>query len=136
MHEFFDHTADLGIRIRAATLDKVFADAGRALTAAIVEDPTTIRPVIKESISINGSDRIDLMFDWLRDLLIRFETRQMIFAEFDVKVAENGLQATVIGEPVDRARHLLSHEVKAITYHCLIVERDGDGWLAEVIVDI
>jgi len=30
----------------------------------------------------------------------------------------------------------LSHEVKAITYHGLRVEREGDGWLAEVIVDI
>ena len=27
-------------------------------------------------------------------------------------------------------------EVKAITYHGLKVQRDGDGWLAEVIVDI
>ena len=136
MHEFFDHTADLGLRIRATSLDELFADAGRALTAAIVEDPTTIQPVIHESIAISGSDRIDLMFDWLRELLIRFETRQMIFADFQVKIDEHGLAATVRGEPADPKQHLLSHEVKAITYHGLIVERDNDGWLAEVIIDI
>jgi SHS2 domain-containing protein len=28
------------------------------------------------------------------------------------------------------------HEVKAITYHGLRVENVGDGWAAEVIVDI
>ena len=33
-------------------------------------------------------------------------------------------------------RHELDMEIKAITYHGLKVERDGDGWLAEVIVDI
>ena len=33
-------------------------------------------------------------------------------------------------------RHSLEHEVKAITYHGLRVERTEDGWLAEVIVDI
>jgi SHS2 domain-containing protein len=27
-------------------------------------------------------------------------------------------------------------EVKAITYHGLKVEPEGDGWLAEVIVDL
>jgi SHS2 domain-containing protein len=30
----------------------------------------------------------------------------------------------------------LGHEVKAITYHGLRVERADGGWLAEVIVDI
>ena len=39
-------------------------------------------------------------------------------------------------EPIDPARHMLSHEVKAITYHELKVEPTDDGWLAEVIVDI
>ena len=40
------------------------------------------------------------------------------------------------GEAVNPARHVLDHEVKAITYHELKVERVADGWLAEVIVDI
>ena len=36
----------------------------------------------------------------------------------------------------DRDRHILDHEVKAITYHGLKVEQNDGGWLAEVIVDI
>jgi SHS2 domain-containing protein len=40
------------------------------------------------------------------------------------------------GEPLDRGRHELGHEIKAITYHGLKVEQTPDGWLAEVIVDI
>ena len=55
---------------------------------------------------------------------------------FGVEVGADGLRATAWGEPVDRARHELSHEVKAITYHGLRVEKTPDGWLAEVIVDI
>ena len=39
-------------------------------------------------------------------------------------------------QPVDPARHEFDMEIKAITYHGLKVERDGDGWLAEVIVDL
>ena len=42
----------------------------------------------------------------------------------------------MMGESFDPARHLLSHEVKAITYHELKVERTPVGWLAEAIVDI
>ena len=48
----------------------------------------------------------------------------------------SGLTAAARGEPIDRRRHEMDMEVKAITYHGLKVQRDGDGWLAEVIVDI
>ena len=41
-----------------------------------------------------------------------------------------------LGAPLDPEVHRLLREVKAITYHGLRVERSGDSWLAEVIVDI
>ena len=59
-----------------------------------------------------------------------------LFRRFEVQVSDAGLTATAWGEALDRARHELNHEVKAITYHGLTVQRDGDGWMAEVIVDI
>lgn len=136
MHEFFDHTADLGIRVRAASLNELFADAGRGLMAAIVEAPESIEAVNTDLIVIAGADRIDLLFDWLRELLLRFETQQMLMSSCLVDVTDAGLSATISGEPYDADRHLLAHEVKAITYHGLCVEKTDDGWLAEVIVDI
>ena len=57
-------------------------------------------------------------------------------ASFEVQVRDDGLTGTAWGEPLDPARHLLAHEVKAITYHELKVVATGDEWLAEVIVDI
>jgi SHS2 domain-containing protein len=136
MHELFEHTADLGLRVTAPTLDALFAEAGVCLFSAVVEDVTTIRPPATVTIEIAGDDREFLLFDWLRELLRRFEMDGMLFAHFDVKVRPDGLTATIRGEPVDRSRHPLSHEVKAITYHELKVEPTADGWLAEVIVDI
>jgi len=56
--------------------------------------------------------------------------------KFEVLIDESGLKAVAWGEPLEPERHGRSHEVKAITYHELKVERTADGWLAEVIVDI
>ena len=53
-----------------------------------------------------------------------------------MKVGDDGLEGEAWGEPMDPARHEPNHEVKAITYHGLKVEKTADGWLAEVIVDI
>ena len=136
MHELFEHTADLGLRARAADLNTLFAEAAACLFSAIVEDPQSVRPLMEQSITISGEDRELLLFDWLRELLFRFDAEQMLFSEFVVAVRSDGLSAKVRGEPHDATRHTLSHEVKAITYHGLLVQTTDDGWLAEVIVDI
>jgi SHS2 domain-containing protein len=136
MYETFDHTADLGLRVRAPSLDALLAEAAMALFSVIVEDLATVRPAQEMHLSIDGDDRAFLLFDWLKTLLYHFDAEHMLYSRFEVKVGEKGLTATAWGEPLDRSRHELGHEVKAITYHGLRVEREGDGWLAEVIVDI
>jgi SHS2 domain-containing protein len=136
MHELFEHTADLGLRVKAPDLDTLFAEAGECLFSAIVEDPSAVRPAVEQTVEVSGADREYLLFDWLRELLYRFDAEHMVYRDFAVKVRPDGLTATVRGEPLDPARHQLSHEVKAITYHGLKVEQTPYGWLAEVIVDI
>lgn len=136
MHEFFEHTADLGLRIRAADRDTLFAEAARALFSAIVEDLASVEPRQQVEVRLPGDDTEYLLFDWLNELLYRFDSEHLLLAKFVVHVDENGLAGTAWGEPLDRARHQLSHEVKAITYHGLKLEQTPDGWLAEVIVDI
>ncbi|MCS7046833.1 MAG: archease [Gemmataceae bacterium] len=136
MHEVFEHTADLGLRIRAADLDALFAEAAAALFETIVPDLASVRPVRRVDVDLAGTDREFLLFDWLKELLFHFDVDKLLLARFNVHVRDDGLTGSAWGEPLDRQRHVLEHEVKAITYHGLRVERTPDGWLAEVIVDI
>ena len=136
MYELFDHTADLGLRVAAPDVDSLFAEAGRALFAALVDNLEDVRPETEVRLEIDGNDREYLFFDWLNELLHEFESRSILLSEFDVHVTDTGLTATGCGEPVDADRHRMAHEVKAITYHGLKVEETPDGWKAEVIVDI
>ena len=136
MHELFDHTADLGFRIRAADLNTLFAEAGECLLASMVDDPASVIPVESQTLSIDGTDREFLLFDWLRELLNRSDEARMLWCLFDIRVESDRLTATISGEPFDPVRHLLSREVKAITYHGLKLEESDGGFLAEVIVDI
>lgn len=136
MHEQFEHTADLGLRVRSPDLNTLFAEAAECLYSAFVEDLSTVHPVEERTVEIAGNDLVYLLFDWLKELLYRFDGEGMLYGKFEVHVRENGLSARVWGEPFDPTRHPMSREVKAITYHDLIVEKSADGWLAEVIVDI
>jgi SHS2 domain-containing protein len=136
MYELFEHTADLGLRVRSPDLDALFAEAALCLFSAVLENVESVRAEQPATVELAGNDREFLLFDWLRDLLLKFDEDHLVFGRFEVHVRGDGLSATAWGEPLDPARHLLAHEVKAITYHELKVVRDGDGWLAEVIVDI
>src|SRR5437868_3242391 len=133
MYETFEHTADLGLRVRAASLDELFAEAGRGLFSMIVANLDAVRTVEEVSLGVVG-DAVDyLLFDWLNELLFIFETRRLVLVEFNVRVSESSVEATARGEQFDPAHHQSEHEVKAITYHELKVVKEDSGWLAEVI---
>ncbi len=136
MHETFDHTADLGLRITAPDLNLLFAEAAEALFEIIVPDLQSVRGQTRVDITVEGTEVDFLLFDWLKELLYRFDSEHLLLAKFEARVTDHGLTGTAWGEPVDRARHILEHEVKAITYHGLGVTATADGWVAEVIVDI
>ena len=81
MYELFDHTADLGLRVTAVTLDELFADAARGLFAMIVERPDAIEPRVDVKFDIPGEDKAFLLFDWLRALLTTSEIDGVVFGE-------------------------------------------------------
>jgi SHS2 domain-containing protein len=138
MFELFDHTADLGIRVRAASPNELFAEAAKALTHCLVGQPDSVQTTTNVRCELESPDLEYLFFDWLSELLFRFDAEGFIVASCECRVDVQGtsLQATLHGDLFDPSRHEYSHEVKAITYHGLRVERDADGWLAEVIIDI
>jgi SHS2 domain-containing protein len=136
MYEVFEHTADLGLRVRAATKEELFAEAGRGLMAMIVANLDAVSPVQSRTLEIRGGDLSLLLFDWLNELLYAFEADKLLLSRFDVRLEGDTLRAVCWGEEMDPQRHVMEHEVKAITYHQLRVEETEGGWLAEVIVDI
>ena len=137
MYEVFEHTADLGLRVRAASLMELFAEAARGLVAMVVTNLDDVQPVQDMTFQITGSEAEYLLFDWLNELLYTIDTQRVVFNQFECRLSAGGLNCTARGEPIDEARHELDHEVKAITYHGLKVEEQPDGhWLAELIVDI
>jgi len=136
--ETFDHTADLGLRIRGADLDDLFQTAAAGLFDVIVANRDAVRNVQYEQILLEAETTEELLIEWLNDLIYRFETEHWLYGTFDVTIDANGraLEAEIGGEPIDPARHVLDHEVKAVTHHGVSIVRDADGYLAELILDI
>src|SRR5271165_4292981 len=116
MHETFEHTADMGLRVRADDLNALFVEAAQALFEAIAGDSSVIVAKRQVDITLAGQERDYLLFDWLKELLYFFDSELLLLSKFEVKITDDGLTGSGWGEPLDPIRHHLEHEVKAITY--------------------
>src|SRR4051794_4055703 len=119
--ETFDHTADVGLRIRGRDLDDLFRTAAEGVFDYIVANRDAVREEHRESVSLDAESPPELLAGWLNELIFRCETQHRLYTSFAVRVAGDGrsLQAEIAGEPIDRDRHVLDHEVKAVTHHGL-----------------
>ena len=140
MYETFEHTADVGIRVRAGDEAELFSEAARGLFSLMTANLDAVRPLQEVRIELVGENIEELLHDWLAELLFQFHGNRLVLAEFHVAIRGTppalSLSATARGEPIDARRHEIGEEIKAITWHELKVERQPDGWLAEVIVDL
>jgi SHS2 domain-containing protein len=134
----FDHTADVGLTIRGNDLDDLIQTAAEGMFDYIVANRDAVRDLERERIELRADSTADLLVAWLNDLIFRMETEHRLYSRFDVHVAPDGLSlvAEIGGEPIDPDRHVLDHEVKAVTHHGLTLARNDGGWVAELILDI
>ena len=136
MFETFKHTADLGLRIQAETREALFEEAARGLFSVILEYPERVSGDLSFSFRIEGTRDDELLLDWLDALLFKFSSEHVVLGRFEVRFGEDGLTADAWGEPYSSDVHGISEEVKAITYHGLRVEKFGEMWIGEVIIDL
>ena len=138
--ELFDHTADIGIRARAATLPELAAVMGDGLYAVIGElvpahgsagEPHELK------IELHHADTAVLLRDYLDELLVLFDRDHRIATAANVSAFGEGRLAAMLETAlVDHERSVYQHEVKAITYHELDIRPIPGGFEAAVIVDI
>ncbi len=137
--EFFDHTGDVGVRVRAASLDELFAEAAAALTATLV-DPATVERRVREWATLEAASLDLLLVDWLNDLVFRFDVDNLLVARTEPRVVREGpgwkVEAALEGEPFDPARHRVRVLVKGATYHRLAIKETPAGYETSVVFDI
>ncbi len=136
--EMFDHTADVGLRVSAESLNALFQIAAEALFDYIVVNRCDVAVVLVEVVNLDAESPADLLAKWLNELIFRCETTHRLYTRFDVTVDQDctTLSAEIGGESMDLERHILDHEVKAVTQHGLSLMQTETGWIAELILDI
>jgi len=129
-----DHTADVGLEVRAGSLVELLRRSAAGMTHLILEGSP---PDGEEEcvVSVVGADPPQLLRNWLRELLYLHEAEGFAYSAAEFTTLDAGvLEAVVRGgaDPSEPAR-----EIKGVTLHGLVTERTPEGeWYARVIFDV
>lgn len=134
-YEYFEATADVGLRAYGNDLNEAFENASLAMFN-IISDTSTIDAVKEIEFEITSEDEVSLLYDYLEELLFLHEVEFMLFGEFHVEIDENlKLKAKIKGEAINWDKHERKTEIKAITFHKMCVEKT-DRVMVQAIVDL
>lgn len=133
---YFEHTADVGMRVWGRTLEELFQQASLGLVSLWVESGS-IQAKQTRFIRLHASSVSELLRMWLTELIGRFDIDQFVPAKQEfLKLTETQMVAQIEGEPFDPSRHISGVEVKGVTRHQFDVSHRHNRWEAQLIFDV
>ncbi|MBI4545484.1 MAG: archease [Gemmatimonadetes bacterium] len=134
---WLDHTADVGLELRARDLPELFRRAAAGMLLLLygsVREVEQAGAAERREIVLEAEDVASLLALWLRELLYLHDVHGLACQEAEFPVLhERGLSARV---HCTRPPGAPLRELKGVTYHGLRAERRGGEWRARVIFDV
>jgi SHS2 domain-containing protein len=135
-YKILEHPADMGIEAYGKNLKEAFEQSGIALMSIIL-DTSNIETAEIRLVEIYASDYEQLLVKWLAEILYLYDGEDFVAGKFEINtLTREYLNATVGGEKFNNAKHPTKMDVKAITYHQIIVQENEYGGLIRVYLDI
>ncbi len=134
--EVIDHTADIGIVSYGTDIKQVFSNAALGLFSLITE-LDGIKENLHREIKISSQDVESLLVEWLNELIYIFDVEHIVFKRFEFDdINDSKLKARCFGDKINPKQQKIKREVKAATYHMIAINKENNGYKAQVIFDI
>ena len=131
-YRFLEHTADVEFQAFGKSLEEVFENAALALFNAMYKGK--VEKKIKKKIKIDGGNKESLLYNFLEELLFLLDSENFFLSNIKVKIEDNKLTAELYGD--NASNYEISLQVKAITYHDMLIESKDKKWMVQVVVDV
>jgi SHS2 domain-containing protein len=138
--EFLEHTADVYVAAYGKTLEEAFENAALAMFE-VMTDTEKVSANIENNVEVEAEDEFALLYTWLEALLVNFETKNMVYSQFQIASIEETkegyrIKAAAWGEKFNAEKHMQRVGVKAITYHRMEILKQHNKVTLEFILDI
>jgi SHS2 domain-containing protein len=133
-YEFLKHTADIKVKVKADTTEKLFIESAMALKEIIVGN-TKIKEKEKKEILIKGNDLENLLYLFLEEFLFLIDSNNFLPSSIkSLSIERDTLKATVYGDNIKKYKYL--NEVKAITYNSMSIKKSANLFETEIVFDV
>ena len=131
------HQSELAVKVVGASQADLFANSAYTLFDVMVADLDKVDCKDHIPLEIEGTDRDDLMVNWMRELLYLYQGSGYLLKEFQIReVKDTIVKAEVAGEKIDPDRHEIKQEIGAIAFHKSRMDKTGNQWTAQVIFEV
>ncbi len=137
MRKNFEHTADIGIEVETSNISSAFEEAALGFSE-IITGGNLPKELISNDVSIYSDNLDSLLVHFISYLVVLFDTDLFIsgFAKIEISKDENFLLRGILkGDIYDQSKHGYGVEIKAVSYHQLLVE-EGPPSRLRVILDL
>ena len=133
----FEHTADIGIEVESSNLSEAFEEVSLSFSEIITGGNLPNSSLSKE-VNLEADNLDSLLVDFMSYLIVLFDTDFFITGSARLEISNNhnfSLRGNLMGETYDQDTHGYGVEIKAISYHLLVVE-EGPPARLRVILDL
>lgn len=139
--QILDHTADVLIEGKGATLEKAFEAIAIALQNVIVDINTiTCKKKLKGNIRLENPSKEELLFEFLSKIVFIKDTKKFVFRDIEVKIINDNnfveLHFLMKGERISIKKHKIYCDVKGVSYSELRVIFENNYYICKCIVDV
>lgn len=137
-YEYLPHTAEAKFAAYGKSMEEAFSNAALAMEN-IMTDTEKIKPNIKKKIVIETKQLPALLYDFLQELLILFDSEHFAIKKIEnLKIQQKGsdylLTATAMGD--DAQHYEIISGVKSVTYNEMEIKKEKGQWKVVVVLDV
>ena len=135
-YRFLEHTADALFEAFGESFEELLVNSAKAM-CSVMYDLEKVEPKEKVLVKAEGKSKEELLHNFLGVVLFEIQSNEIIFKGFKVlELSDESAEIELQGEKIDRKKHELKSDIKAVTWHEFSVKEEGNKWTAKVLVDV
>lgn len=126
-----EHTADWELEVWAPDFPSLLVQAALGMYA-LVDTKLENNPDIVREMEIKAHDKEEFLVSFLTELIYIAEDEGIGFYQYNLSIDGNLLRAILHGRPIETQ----NKEIKAVTYHNLMVKEMSPGFITSIVFDV
>ncbi len=134
--EYFEHPADIGLRVYGRDLPSLFENAAAGLYDVLGLSINYSSRDYRKKIRLSSRTIEELLVCFLNEILFLSVKSHLIFQKFSINIKcsknKNKLECEMTGKQISE----VNREVKAATYHKTGIVKTGEYYVTDIILDV